>query len=494
MVRLFDESTPLTEGSGGTKRSRPQSSLDYKPDRRSNPSQIVVGADSKQESSSSSSSSAEDETPVFPEKRKFLTRARGASGIPKAPPYSEEQLLHAMQQQQQAEDGTTTAGTASSSKTTKPRRSPSLLPEDQRLDMLKEQGFPYHQWIITVLLLGFGFYKLYVNVKPQPGSSKKKGGGAKHSSRKQSMNATKSDDEIAAELADVVAGSKTSAGNNKKAPKKKKRESRPARSVASKVASVEAVAPPTNLLKARIPTRAKSESSHEEDNVDDGAWTTVEVKTNTTAKTASSPTDAAKEDNGDDKTVHHSNKSPRKKAALGSDSALTPPVPIISKEHSVAEAQFKDEKNGVDDDEENKKEVYAFVVDKEIATTGSVMEELKTNGETPVEQPKINGESAASKKNGKKPKKKKKNAAVVSSTSDPVAASAIMSDAELALQLQQEEHLAAAVQQVRENDAAAAVDATEEWEEVMTKKKKPTSGKDAVTAVEGGTEAEASTT
>jgi hypothetical protein len=138
---------------------------------------------------------------------RIATRARGSSGIPPRSKLDLEDLqgmpeadvmralyedpeLAAEAAAQMEED--TIAAERGRNKSSKTNRKKNPLP-GKREDLLKDQGFPFVQWIIIVLLLGAGLYQIYKSLsKSTKAPAKVKGSSASTKTSKPKQKANKS--------------------------------------------------------------------------------------------------------------------------------------------------------------------------------------------------------------------------------------------------------------------------------------------------------------
>ena len=335
MVRL-QQPDDLTDTSVGSKRSRPvSSSLDYKASGRDGvPKLVVDSADDSKEEDTVASSSTGSQTNTLPLMGMNPTRARGSSGF--LPPsklakkdidsMTQEEIMEMIMndpelsakfaEQQKKErfasssDGQQNMQRGSNRRSTNNKK-PSMKSSKDRIELLKEQGIPYEQWTILLVLLIFSLYQLYKWMQPPSKSHRK-------SSAQRLTNVD--DDMVAAELEGAVAQSNIRDKNKHKRPHQKKKT---ASAVPKKSTPPVAATVPTPPPRPNVPVLVEEEvpppSYEEEDN-----WMPVVKKTKEMATPAPAAEDAI--------TVHTANTSKKKKKMPA------PPIPAVV-EHPVRPSQ-----------------------------------------------------------------------------------------------------------------------------------------------------------
>lgn len=527
MVRLQGEndSSPVGMESGGTKRSRPLSSLDYKAD----PSKLNLVVDNTDNTATSRQQQQQqqktNEAPLGKRQQMYTTRARGSSGIPPRARtlkdlegMTQEQIMELLQNDPvlaaEVKEAATAYENRAKSKgddykgsTSQSRRS--VKPKG-RSDVLKEQGVPYQQWGILLFLLGIGLYQLYKVLKP-PAASISKGGASVNGKkaakqRKGSNKVLKSpaDDEVVAELEGSVA--KAAPTVTPKKPKKKKQ----ATTTTSKASTKTVLEKEAN---AALPTRGKKQQEFvyfDEEIMDQGEWMTVG---NGTARTANSkqPEVVVKPVTDDADTVHTSNTSKKKKKNGSAVPPAVAPPPTITEETTptVQERKQNPASTFVEKPSAVEKNSPPPTIVEETTPIAQEQnqEPASTSGEKPsVKKAYLNGSAAPAPEQqedddvaavpmkgktpqqeqapGKKKKIKKKKSKNDAPAATPGNGSLSHTDADAALaqRLQDEEDvLAAAQQQLVEdvdvvqdsaNETVAALKHEDVWAEVTTKKKK----------------------
>lgn len=186
----------LLNSAAGNKRTRAQtSSLDYKissgsTNRAGNEQTIVttakVSGSEKQRQHKESGNQNGGQLPQQQQQRpKIATRARGSSGIPPRKAklelsdlqgMTEEQIMQALYADPElaelAAEQITQAQMQSNQKHRKAGGigSNSSKASGSRADkIIKENGFPYEQWLVLLVIVGFGFYHLYKSMSGKTG-------------------------------------------------------------------------------------------------------------------------------------------------------------------------------------------------------------------------------------------------------------------------------------------------------------------------------------
>jgi hypothetical protein len=433
------------------------------------------------------------------------TRARGSSGIPPRTLemsdlegmdaeeilqalYDNPDLVAAASERFDQENEKKKTGKRSMNKKTKKPKKPSseyyrtddgrVIKEGaDRLDLLKQEGFPYMQWIIICLIVGLGAYQIYKLVarpnttkatKAVRGAKKVKNNikGKKPASRSSSLGADVDKTAAKIEGAKKAAPSKQmSAPQKPNVPKKKAAEKKveivkvveekkaeAVKVVVKEKAPVVEKAAPQQMTKKGRKTKAKAAAVPDSVSTDGSSSTTAEVTAQQPAHAAAASKSVALEalptDEGEWQTV-------------GTKSA-----PVVSEPEVKEPAQAPASKNG-----SSKKQPESVPTLKEEAAPMPAPVEAVTESKEIGK-----ATDAASFKPTKSKKSKKKKAAMnspkengASNGRDIQTMTSTDSDAALALQLQtEEEHMA------QSEDKAAGADAGDDvWEEVATKKKKP---------------------
>jgi hypothetical protein len=345
----------------------------------------------------------------------------------------------------------------SSRRSTNQKKTTPIKSSKDRIELLKEQGIPYEQWAILLVLLLFSLYQLYKWMQPPLSKSQRmKAAAAKRL-------ASVDDDIVAAELEDAVAKT-TSAGMNKKLNRKKKSAPVSKASTAPKKSTptVEVAA-----VKPRVP-RADEPVIIDEVPLDDDSWMPV-------VKSKPHPKESAVVVTADDAiTVHTANTSKTKKQKK----QTTPAIPSLVVEQvnhkPIVETTVTETTEPV--------AVVANPTEVEevaVAVNGTAESVAKVDGEDDGQEEEDAAAPASTDVKKKKLKKKKpKNGAAFLTTAAPTSDAVVDSDAILAQQLQYEEDqlaaaasFEAATEETSKENGTKPKEEEEDWAEVTKKKK-----------------------
>jgi hypothetical protein len=407
------------------------------------------------------------------------TRARGSGGIPKTKlqlqdleGMAEDEILQALYEDPDL--AAAAAAAASDSNKSPPKEPPPKTTRRQPLskypthvnDMM-DNGIPYKQWIILLLLLGVAAYQIYKAVKP-PQNSKKKGGskGVALSKKTRSIGDKGKRKKSESKNPGKVDGIVIAVDNSATPP-----DVRPGdKTTTAKKKTKAAVAKATKPAKKSTKQIQQPESP---DSVStDGSSSTVDVIPAFAKATKEKKTD----DQASSSVSGASNNSASKKNGRVDDivegwqKVSARPDGKQKVQDEPAAPASSSATNGATKKVESVQKLQNEKFDK-VSKTSSLAEEQvnvteKVKGEAPSEAPFSKNETAAEKAKRSR-KKKNKAATVVTEVAMPV--STTEDDATIALKLQKEEEKLAEA-----TDRVESEPAPEVWKEVATKKRKGT--------------------
>jgi hypothetical protein len=468
---ILDQLLPSSD----RKRSRPaSSSLDYKATSESNlvtPPRHAAPSTQKNQQQQYEDQWSSQQEQQQQQRPRIATRARGSSGIPPRSKLElddlqgmpEEEVMRALyedpelaaaaaaQMEEDAEPRSPRSKTTSKHSRNKQRQKENQSLPGKREDLLKDQGFPFVQWIILLLLLGAGLYQIYksfLSPKSSKAPTKVKGSNASgNKTTKPKQKANKNNKPVVVLNNRSVVHKKQPLAEEQQKPvlkehpqpsttetaRKPEMKKKPRKPKVVKKKPDEPVTPEPEVL--IIPKNIQTTTSED---VDQGEWQTVGTNTLTTPKTTDPqvvPADTTP------KTATTKGKSKKTTETVDSAPEDTPVVDIVPDKTRAADT---------------------ITAKKDTVETTGTKEEAKDTAAFQVAKP-------------KKSKKKKKAKTGSSAEDENGDCGSTDGDAAMALELQQQEERAAKASQQqderKQEEGGGAEDAQVTWEPVKKIKK-----------------------